>query len=260
MDNPTPRILSPAFGCCGTFALDEKARYAVVQGAAWLIRSKVEDAELLLAYLALFNSYEFESLLDLQCRRVAGGQYELRRSHLANVLLPELSQVNPALVRRLAREGEQISRGNGIDPLSMSEVVSEAYGIDRERFRSEFAKGRVGRLHDEFILLASQWKKQTRLWSNVTKMANQPSYQKIIAMGVPVIPWILRDLAENGPNHWFWALTKIAGEGPVADISPHGLTQLTEAWLQWGLTKGYLRDYHLKTRRVFQTSSEQGTR
>ena len=38
-------------------------------------------------------------------------------------------------------------------------------------------------MHDEFSLLASQWKTTSRLWSNVTKIANQPSYQKIVAMG-----------------------------------------------------------------------------
>ena len=145
MDDTTPRILSPAFGCCGAFAYDNHAKYAVVQGSAWLWRSGSQDASVLLAYLALFNSYEFESLLDLLCPRVAGGQYQLYEADLGNVLVPNLSQVNPTLMRQLAREGEQIAKGKGIDPLSVSDIVLEAYGIGREQFRSRNWPRKTGR-------------------------------------------------------------------------------------------------------------------
>lgn len=240
MDDGIPRILSPAFGCCGAFANDEQARFAVVQGSAWFWRSGSEEAKVRLAYLALFNSYEFEALLDLLCPRVAGGQYQLYKADLHSVPIPDLSQVSPVLMRQLAHEGKQIAEGKAIDPLSVSDIVLEAYGVDREEFHSHFARGRLGALHDEFNLLSSQWKIVTRLWSNVTKIANQSSYRRIIAMGDPAVSWILRDLAEQGPNHWFLALANITGESPIEGVVSGDMIGVTKAWLKWGLTKGYL--------------------
>jgi hypothetical protein len=71
-----------------------------------------------------------------------------------------------------------------------------------------------------------------------------PAYQKIIGMGEWAIALILRELAENGPDDWFWALTAITDENPITEKMAGDMRAMTEAWLQWGRRAGYLDDSH----------------
>jgi hypothetical protein len=93
-----------------------------------------------------------------------------------------------------------------------------------------------------FHALASVWKSETQLISKVTKRILHPAYQKIIGMGEPAIPLILKDLCQNGPDDWFWALTAITDENPITQEMAGNMSAMTEAWLQWGKKAGYLSD------------------
>jgi hypothetical protein len=93
-----------------------------------------------------------------------------------------------------------------------------------------------------FDRLAATWKAETELHSKVTKRILHPAYQKIIGMGEAAIPFILKDLAENGPDDWFWALTAISDENPITEEMAGDMHAMTEAWLQWGKKAGYLTD------------------
>jgi hypothetical protein len=96
-------------------------------------------------------------------------------------------------------------------------------------------------LHEErFRRLAAEWKRRTFLLSKISAKVMDDSYQKIIGMGPVAIPFILRDLCDNGPNHWFWALHAITEENPVPEEAVGNIKAMTEAWLQWGREKGYL--------------------
>jgi hypothetical protein len=53
---------------------------------------------------------------------------------------------------------------------------------------------------------------------------------------------MLQDLAENGPEDWFRALTTITGENPITADIRGKLQPMTEAWIKWGASKGYLSD------------------
>jgi hypothetical protein len=98
-------------------------------------------------------------------------------------------------------------------------------------------------VHDQrFSRLAAAWKAETELCSKVTKRILHPAYQKIIGMGEAAIPFILKDLAENGPDDWFWALTAISDENPITEEMAGDMHAMTEAWLQWGKKAGYLTD------------------
>jgi hypothetical protein len=61
-------------------------------------------------------------------------------------------------------------------------------------------------------------------------------------MGEAALPFILKDLAENGPDDWFWALTAITDENPITQDIAGNMAAMTEAWLQWGKKAGYLSD------------------
>ena len=90
-----------------------------------------------------------------------------------------------------------------------------------------------------FNKLAKAWKSETELVSKVSKRVMHPAYQKIIGMGQLAIPLILKDLSENGPDDWFWALTAITDENPITAEMTGNMTAMTEAWLQWGRNAGY---------------------
>ena len=92
-----------------------------------------------------------------------------------------------------------------------------------------------------FNKLSKTWKSETELVSKVTKRVMHPAYQKIIGMGEYAIPFILEDLAENGPDDWFWALTAITDENPITEKIAGNMAAMTEAWLQWGRNAGYLK-------------------
>lgn len=66
-------------------------------------------------------------------------------------------------------------------------------------------------LEAEFDKFAEEWRVETGMLSLVTQKSMHAAYQKIISMGQPVVPLILRDL-ERKPDHWFWALRAITGD------------------------------------------------
>jgi hypothetical protein len=86
-----------------------------------------------------------------------------------------------------------------------------------------------------FRILTENWRRERGIASSVTKMAMCPSYQRIIGMGGAAVPFILREMENEGddPDHWFWALEMITGADPVP-IEAYGDTvQMAQAWRSW---------------------------
>jgi hypothetical protein len=105
-----------------------------------------------------------------------------------------------------------------------------------------------------FKELAAQWKKETKFVSNITTKSVHLAYQKIIGMGEAAVPLILKDLKDNGPGDWFWALTMITDENPITEEIAGNMKAMTGAWLQWGTNIGYLKDSPQKTKNVLSFS------
>jgi hypothetical protein len=102
----------------------------------------------------------------------------------------------------------------------------------------------------KFQQLAEEWRRETAIYSSLTKKVLHPSYQRIIGMGPAAIPLILQEMKVR-PGHWFWALDAITdGESPAQGCDDP--VEATLAWIQWGETKGYLKveesDYSTTTR------------
>ncbi|MBW4644076.1 MAG: hypothetical protein KME23_13990 [Goleter apudmare HA4340-LM2] len=53
-----------------------------------------------------------------------------------------------------------------------------------------------------FLELAAQWRRETGMLSNISKISMHPAYQRIIGLGQPVVPLIMKEL-EHEPDHWF---------------------------------------------------------
>jgi hypothetical protein len=93
-----------------------------------------------------------------------------------------------------------------------------------------------------FESLADTWERETRNMSSPNAAERHPAYGQIIDMGKPVIPWILRRLAEY-PSFWFAALSAITKErdDPVKPWMLGNVCEMADAWLRWGEAHGYIR-------------------
>jgi predicted DNA-binding antitoxin AbrB/MazE fold protein len=91
-------------------------------------------------------------------------------------------------------------------------------------------------LRRRFEVLSAQWKEETRYLSSTTDIATNQAYQRIIGMGMPVVPLILEDLRKE-PFHWFWALNAITGEDPVPQSMRGRVREMAGAWISWGVKK-----------------------
>jgi hypothetical protein len=89
-----------------------------------------------------------------------------------------------------------------------------------------------------FLELVEQWQRDTGMLSVVSKIAMHPAYQRIIGMGQPVVPLIMREL-EREPDHWFWALNAITGANPVQPEHQGRSDRMAQVWLEWGRENGY---------------------
>ena len=101
------------------------------------------------------------------------------------------------------------------------------YVSNSERIRS------ISRTMANFNSNVARWKEETKFTSSLTEMLLHPAYQRIIGLGPDVLPFILRELADNG-GHWFWALEAISGESPVRPEDQGRPRKMKEAWLTWG--------------------------
>lgn len=88
-------------------------------------------------------------------------------------------------------------------------------------------------LEQRFLELAERWREETDFLSFLADKFAHPAYREIIAMGEPVVPWILREL-NAGRGHWIEALEQITGEDATAASGCSNRREAELAWLRWG--------------------------
>lgn len=91
----------------------------------------------------------------------------------------------------------------------------------------------------QFNGLRDQWRSESKFMSMVHDMVLLPSYQRIIGMGMSVVPYILEDLEETG-DHWFWALDAITGENPIPDEDVGNVPAMADEWLALARVRGWM--------------------
>ena len=89
-----------------------------------------------------------------------------------------------------------------------------------------------------FYNLVEEWKQDIEFESSLTRMILHPAYQRIIGLGENALPLIFNELRQD-PDYWFWALSAITGEDPLAPKDMGSLKKMTEAWLRWAETHNY---------------------
>jgi hypothetical protein len=92
----------------------------------------------------------------------------------------------------------------------------------------------------KFTRLATEWKSTRGHSSKMVDLVVHPSYQQIIGMGREAIPLLLVEMSDQ-PDHWDWALRAITGVDPVPQTSWGKLQDISEAWLAWGRSEGYVK-------------------
>jgi superfamily II DNA or RNA helicase len=91
---------------------------------------------------------------------------------------------------------------------------------------------------EHFLQLLSEWRKETAFQSSPRAITGHSSYQQIIDIGKPALPFIFEDMQENG-GWWYPALRAITGDNPVPREARGSRTLNDEAWLRWGQDRGY---------------------
>ena len=82
-----------------------------------------------------------------------------------------------------------------------------------------------------FDTLRSQWVADTMHVSSSRVLIEHPAYQAIIALGKPMVPYLIEDL-KNAGGHWFCALEEITGY--FLPNSKHlDLMELRKVWMEW---------------------------
>ena len=136
-----PRIISKFFSAEGGFVGDYEASYVAVMGHVWTPKAALVEADdeglpladLLAAYVAIFNSSPFAKLLSLYAPHVAGGQFDLSARHVNPMPLPDLRalSLDPRAGRRVS---ELAMLGKTVDVIDPSWrrrtalIVAEMYG------------------------------------------------------------------------------------------------------------------------------------
>ena len=69
-------------------------------------------------------------------------------------------------------------------------------------------------LETTFHRLADEWRNETWFISSIKKRISHPAHLKIIGLGRPAIPLIIKEM-RSSPDHWFFALEAITREDPA---------------------------------------------
>jgi hypothetical protein len=95
-------------------------------------------------------------------------------------------------------------------------------------------------VHQAFCRLAARWRNETAHVSSIPDLVMHPSYQEIMRLPKnEVIPLILRELRDNG-GFWYPALYALTDSNPVKTQDMGNVRKMTEAWLGWGRSEGWL--------------------
>lgn len=158
-------------------------------------------------------------------------------SDLQSLRVPDVSDVEQATICEISRRADDEAQAL-LERISAerARTVDRINGLVRTASAEiEDDDGSV----DMFSALVERWQRETGMLSSISKKVNHPAYKRIIEMGEPAIPYILRELREH-PSHWFTALRAIAKTSPVPDGKPIDPERAADAWLRWGRKQGYI--------------------
>lgn len=195
-----------------------------------VFRSKKLNPEFL---LSLLRSPFYRMYIDV----VSTGSIRDRLyfTNLREMRVPEVGTTEQAVVAEMIRRTE-----SEMEQLLEELAAQKAKGMDRLHQLVDASGAQTKKdVKAAFKALADQWRRETGMLSSVGKKIKHPAYQKIIGLGAPAIPLILRELQER-PGHWFAALEAITETSLFPAAGRIDMNRATAAWLSWGKEHGYV--------------------
>jgi len=99
----------------------------------------------------------------------------------------------------------------------------------------------------EFQLLASKWRRETKHHSNLNIVFKHPIAVRLVAAGQQIVPWCLEALQNDRCLSFCVLLSRITGANPAPKPDPvapgfYGIDveECVQAWLAWGTDQGHL--------------------
>lgn len=136
---PCRKLVSTYFGRAGSFALDDRGDYVVVQGYAWIPKHNfaptVQERLVQFAYLALLNCSLFDELLAATSVQVSGGQWNLSKRYVDPIPIPDFftNRQTAGILDSLATQGARLHTGLAVDDEHVRELLAPLYGLDQVR-------------------------------------------------------------------------------------------------------------------------------
>lgn len=101
----------------------------------------------------------------------------------------------------------------------------------------DISRSATAAIEPAFHSLVAEWRATRGQHSRLDKLVLNSAYQRIIGLGKPAIPLLIKEMAER-PSHWDWALKAITGEDPVPKDAWGDLAKIASAWVRWGKDNG----------------------
>lgn len=91
----------------------------------------------------------------------------------------------------------------------------------------------------EFERCFDEWVEATGHFSLTRQQITHPAFLRIIGLGKPALPFILKEFEEVPLHSWLSALEAIVGKDVAADSKSYRET--VSRWITWGKTNGYIK-------------------
>lgn len=155
-------------------------------------------------------------------RAIFGGSVEV------NVHL-DLSEEVAGMLDKIQQTDELVNR-------RLNEVEARFNAIKEQTVR-DVARAVTLAIEPIFNSLVQEWKTTRGSHSRVDKLVLNKAYQRIIGLGQPAVPLLIREMQQR-PSHWDWALKAITGADPVPVEAWGDIRQIAAAWAKWGAENG----------------------
>jgi hypothetical protein len=104
--------------------------------------------------------------------------------------------------------------------------------------RAAAERDRETALESQLLRNFAQWIEGVGPISDPKKILAHPAYTRIVDMGKPAIPIILRHL-EREPSLLAWTLFDLTGANPVRPSDSGRIDKITKAWIKLGRENHY---------------------
>lgn len=93
-------------------------------------------------------------------------------------------------------------------------------------------------LEQRVVRLLAKWRAETAFISSSTVRNANAAYQELIGLGMPALPFVIRDLEQTRDGHLSKALSAITSAHPVPAASRGKIAEIADAWLAWATENG----------------------